>query len=62
VFGLKSELMFVKNVAVMYQAAKEQSGIQVEQSWTATSLDASMNASKPVSNAVCTMQMTLKHF
>ena len=32
------------------QVAKEQSGIQVDQSWTAVSLDASMNSSKPVNN------------
>jgi len=30
--------------------AKDPSGIQLEQGWTATSLDASMNASRPVSS------------
>ena len=38
-------------VAAVHQVAKQQSGIQLEQSWTATSLDASMNASKPVGNS-----------
>jgi len=43
----------------MYQqAAKEQSGIQLEQSWTSTSLDASMNASKPVS-ICCSFYVTI---
>jgi len=41
---------------VISQASKDQSGIQLEQSWTATSLDASMNASKPVSNCTAAWQ------
>jgi len=50
-----------RNVAAMYQAAKQQSGIQLEQSWTATSLDASMNASKPVSNCGCVSRAAELH-
>jgi len=43
-------MMSMCSVSLVHQVAKEQSGIQVEQSWTAMSLDASMNSSKPVNN------------
>jgi len=39
-------------LSIVCQVAKDQAGIQVEQSWTAMSLDASMNFSKPVNNCV----------
>jgi len=38
---------------VCMQVAKDPIGIQVDQSWTAMSLDASMNSSKPVNNCSC---------
>jgi len=42
----------MSKVSIVCQVAKEQAGIQVEQSWTAMSLDASMNSSKPVNKVL----------